>query len=302
MKKIAIIFAILCTGITSRAQNEYFQHNPEWTVLEAWSQTYPCVSYDTVTFYINGDTMINAEMYKKLYARGTCQNVWWSSNPNFSCPMAPFNYPYTGYTGALRSAGTVVYYIHHGYLSEDTLYDFDLQVGSHVPHSDWTTQDTSVTISHIDSVYTPYGYRKKFHLSTDTSTFLMEGAASSYGLYHYCSPMMDFSSWLMCYSLNDTAWWPQQGPDCNAILLGDRELSIPEITLQLVPNPATDYVDILLTNAHLQSVMVYDVFGKVVKRQAGESKMFVGDLVPGIYFVQVRDDAGLYNGQLIIVE
>jgi len=298
MKKFILTVTISCAAITSRAQNEYFQHNPEWTVLEAWSQSYPCVSYDTVTFYLNGDTLINSLTYKKLYARGTCQNVWWSSNPNFSCSLTPFNYPYTGYTGALRSAGTVVYFIHDGFTSEDTLYDFNLQVGSHVPHSNWTTQDTSVTIASIDSVYTPYGYLKKFNLSS--TGYLMEGASSYYGLYHYVGPMMDFSSWLMCYSLNDTAWWPQQGPNCDAILLAEHELPVPEISLKLVPNPATDYVEVMLTGATLQSVVVYDVFGKVVKQQGDEPKLFVGDLTPGIYFVHVSGETSVSGSQLII--
>jgi hypothetical protein len=299
MKKL-IIIALLLSGVAGKAQNEYFQHNPQWTVMEAWSQTYPCVSFDTVTFYINGDTIINSLTYKKLFAQGTCRNIWYSNNPNMGCSLTPFNYPYAGYTGALRSAGTVVYFVHDGFTGEDTLFDFNLQVGSHVPHSDWTTQDTSVTITSIDSVYTPYGYLKKFHLSTDTSKFLMEGAASSYGLYHFCAPMMDFASYLMCYSLNDTMWWPQQGPDCAAILLNDGNRISAQPSLQLIPNPANDYVNVVLRNAHIETVMVYDVFGKAVKQQSGDAKLFVGDLKPGIYFVRVSDGTAVTSSQLVI--
>lgn len=300
MKKFILACALVVACESIQAQNEYFQHNPEWTVMEIWSQTYPCVAYDTVTFYLNGDTLINALTYKKVYARGTCRNMWWSPNPNMSCSLTPYNYPWAGYKGAVRSAGTQVFYVQENTPQEGLLYDFNLQVGSNLPLSPWTTMDTTVTVAFIDSVYTPYGYLRKFHFSTDTSRFVMEGAMSSFGFYHYCDLMMDFSSYSMCYTLNDTAWWPQQGPDCDAILLSTPGLSPQNVSLQLVPNPATDYVDITLTGSLLQSVAVYDVFGKVVKQQEGDSKLYVGDLTPGIYMLHVTDGTSFSSSQLIV--
>lgn len=299
MKKLVLAIIITTSSGQLSSQNEYFQHNPEWTVMEIRSQFYPCVEYDTATFYLNGDTIINTLTYKKLFARGTSRNMWWSPNPNMSCSLAPYNYPGSGYQGALRSVNTQVFYIQPTTTQEGLLYDFNLQVGSNLPFSVWTTTDSTVTVAAIDSVYTPYGYLKKFHFSTDTSQFVMEGALSSFGLYHYCDIMLDFTSYTMCYTLNDTAWWPVQGPNCNAVLLNAGEQTLNASSLQLIPNPATEFVEVQLTNAVVDGVELYDVRGQLAKSQT-TTRINTAELAPGIYFVRVQSGRKVFTGKLII--
>jgi hypothetical protein len=300
MKKLLLLFLVAFAAQNASAQNEYFQHNPEWTVMEVRSQYYPCVEYDTVTFYLNGDTMINSLLYKKLYARGTSRNQWWSTNPNMGCSLAPYNYPYSGYNGAIRSAGTQVLYIQASSSQDVLLYDYNLQVGDTFPYSPMTTMNPGVTVAFIDSLYTPHGYLKQFHFSTDTSKFIMEGGLSSYGLYHYCDVMLDFASYSMCYTLNDTAWWPVPGPNCDAILLDADAQPLPAFSFALFPNPAHDYVTVNLTGAVLDVVTVYNVFGEVVKTQTRDTQLYVGDLAPGIYFLQVSTRNGVLTDRLIV--
>lgn len=299
MKKLLLVFFLAVFGQRIAAQNEYLQHNPEWTVMEIYSQSYPCVSYDTVTFFLNGDTLINSITYKKLYSRGTCRNIWYSNNPNMGCSLAPYNYPYSGYMGALRSAGTQMFYMMANSNQEGLIFDYDLQVGDNFHYGQMTTEDTTITVAFIDSVYTPYGYLKKFHFSTDTAQFIMEGGLTSYGLYHYCSVMLDFASYSMCYTLNDTAWWPAQGPNCDAILLSGNTIEHPALSLQLIPNPASDYVQVNLSGAPFQMLRVYNVFGAVVLTQE-ESQLYVGNLPSGIYFVKVFDGTMEYTRELIV--
>lgn len=299
MKKHLLLFLFAFTFQYVTAQNEYFQHNPEWTVMEIRSQSYPCVEYDTATFYLNGDTLINSLTYKKLFVRGTSRNQWWSPNPNMSCSYTPYNYPWSGYTGAIRSSGTSVFYIEDFTTQEVLLFDYNLQVGDSFAYSPMTILDSTETVSFIDSLYTSYGYLKKYHFTSDTSKFIMEGGLSSYGLYHYCNVMLDFASYSMCYTLNDTAWWPIQGPNCDAILLNTTATERPALSLQLVPNPASDYVQVNLSGAPFQMLRVYNVFGEVVLTQE-ESQLYVGNLPSGIYFVKVSDGTTEYTRELIV--
>lgn len=301
MKKLLLALLITAASGKISAQNEYFQHNPEWTVMEMWSMTYPCVAYDTVTFYLNGDTLINSLTYKKLHSRGTCRNTWFSPNPNMSCSLTPYNYPYTGYMGAIRSAGTQIFYIPENQSQEGMLYDYNLQLGDTVPYCAMTTPDPNVTIVSIDSTYTPYGYLKRFYLSSDPNQFIMEGAMSSYGLYHYCGVMMDFASYSMCYTLNDTAWWPAQGPNCDAILLSTSNVPNQNISVQLVPNPASEYMEVIASGFSVESITVYDVFGRAVKQEQESTKIAVGDLPSGVYTCVITAGQMRIN-RLLIVE
>jgi hypothetical protein len=298
MKKLLPVLIFAAAFGTLSAQNEYFQHNPEWTVLEDHGSS-SCRTKDTVTYYLNGDTLINSITYKKIYAKGTSEMIWYGPGPNMNCPPGPFNFPNTGYTGCIRSDSLRVYYILSGFTNEDLLYDFDLAVGDTIPFSNWTTNYYNETVAFIDSQYTPYGYLKKFHLSSDTSYFIAEGAFSKNGLYHFVGITLNGTAQLLCYTLNDTAWYPQQGPNCDAVLLSAPTVMQPEIHLQLVPNPASDFVDVQLTGGSIELIEVYDALGQKVRSQVS-SRLSTTELRTGIYTVRITSGENLFVEKLLI--
>lgn len=295
MKKLLLhLFAVFSFAGAS-AQNEYLQNNPQWTVLIQRSQFYPCIENDTTNYYINGDTIINALTYKKLFAKGHIDDTWWSPNPNTSCYA---NYTYTDLVprGFLRSSGAQMYYMMYGDTSEQLLYDYNLTVGSQLPQTS-VYASTGTYVTSIDSIYTPYGYRKRFYIDGNSSEYILEGIGSRYGLVEPFGPMMDATHTLLCFGFNDTAWFPTQGPEC-AVITSNAELQA-SVQLRVVPNPASDHITVNLTGTALNSVALYNVHGQIVKQQS-TAEVYVGDLSPGIYFVRVESDAGSFTSELVI--
>ncbi len=77
-----------------------------------------------------------------------------------------------------------------------------------------------------------------------------------------------------------------RGPNTNHKAFED----LRESTLNVFPNPATDYMQIT-ENEIVGKVNVYDLIGKKVKsfsHRSGE-KYFIGDLRKGIYLIQLVD-------------
>ncbi len=77
------------------------------------------------------------------------------------------------------------------------------------------------------------------------------------------------------------------------------------IKMQLYPNPATEYLTVSVDNqASSYDLFVYDLNGKQVKslsQQNGESRLFVGDLSAGTYFLKVQQD-GNETARKFVVE
>lgn len=293
---LATIFVTLGNGLCSQT-NSYLQNNPEWVVYNGYGASYPCIEYDSVNYFLNGDTLINSLTYKRLYKCGHIIDSWQSPNPNTSCY---YNYTYCDNlpTGFLRSQGLQMYYIVYGDTSEYLLYDFNLTVGSQLPVT-YTMCCPGPSVTSIDSIYTPYGYRKRFFINNSPSEYLVEGVGSSYGLIEPFGPMVDVVHTFVCYGLNDTAWFPNQGPYCSVITgAGDEVNKNP--ALKLFPNPASDFAEVLLNNSLPVSIVLYNTFGQVIKTENNDSNLYVGDLAPGIYFVRVSDEKMIYTQELIV--
>ncbi len=298
MKKLLLAILVSLSVGKISAQNEYLQNNPEWTVLRGDGFSFPCISYDSAHYYLNGDTVYNSNQYKVLWKCGHVWSSWQSPNPNMSCY---FNYTYcdTIPTGLIRSQGKEMYFIYWNDTTEGLLHDFDLSIGDTVPQTMTYCCGGGDVITAIDSIYTPYGYRKTFYVNNNFQESIIEGVGSAYGLLEPYGPQLDQVYQLICYGLNDSAWYPSQGPYCDVMTVGPTTVQ-QEISLQLVPNPASEYVEVSASGFPVESITVYDVFGKVVKQQAGESKLFVGDLTPGIYMLRVSDGTSFSSSQLIV--
>jgi len=282
MKKLytSAIIILIAVGKIS-AQNEYLQHNPQWVVINGNGVFYPCISYDSTHYFLNGDSIINSLTYKQLWKCGHTWYSWQSPNPNPGCG-GQMTYCDTVATGFLRSQGLQMYYIPSGDTTEQLLYDFNLNVGDSLPVTYTYCCPGGETVTAIDSIYTPYGYRKRFSVNNNIQYCLVEGIGSFYGLIEPWGPQLDVSHNLYCYGLNDTAWYPGQGPACD-VMTSILPKVQNEITLELVPNPAGENVEFIANGISIESITVYDVFGRVVKQEETNTKIFVGDLPAGVY-------------------
>ena len=188
--------------------------------------------------------------------------------------------------------------------NEYLLYDFNLQVGDTLPITYNNPQNT-VYVSGIDSVYTPYGYLKRFSLSGNNSAqYLIEAIGSSAGLIEPIGVILECGYSLGCYSLNDTAYYPSQGPGCN--LTVGLPLQNPKVNVTIFPNPFSSEIslksELPLKNG---SVILSNLPGQIVFRRDNlngkEFSFNAGDLSPGVYLLRlVQDGEQLYSEKLIL--
>lgn len=297
MKQSLLLLSFITSSAVSFAQtNTYLQNNPQWVVLNSNGVNYPCIIYDSINYYLNGDSLINSLQYKQLFKCGSAWSSWQSPQPNTNCNL---NYAYcdTVPVGFLRSQGLQMYFIPNGDTSEQLLYNFNLTIGSQLPQTYTYCCPAAEIVTSIDSIYTPYGYRKRFFINNG-SEYLVEGIGSWYGLIEPWGPQLDQANQLLCYGLNDTAWFPNQGPYCSVIT--GISTSTPEKTsMELYPNPASQNVNVEITGNQLQALEIYDVLGQLVKQQA-ETNIAVEELPAGVYIVRGYFSDMIITRQLII--
>jgi hypothetical protein len=296
MKKLLLAIFIFLSLAKISAQNEYLQNNPQWTVMHVFSPNYPCIEYDSVKYYLNGDSIINSLVYKQLWKCGHISYSWQSPQPNPGC-NGNYTYCDTIAKGFVRSQGLQMYYIPLGDTAEQLLHDFNLTIGSQLPITYTYCCPAIETVSSIDSIYTPYGYRKRFWINNGND-YVVEGIGSAYGLIEPWGPQLDQAYSLVCYGLNDTAYFPSQGPYCDVITTIPMQTQ-QESSLQLVPNPATDYVDVQLSGMSIDLIEVFDARGQKVKSQR-ERRINTTGLSEGIYFVRVISGENLLIEKLLV--
>lgn len=81
--------------------------------------------------------------------------------------------------------------------------------------------------------------------------------------------------------------------------------SAERVKMQLYPNPASEYLTVSVEKqSESYDISVYDLNGKLVKQQMrlmGQSRLYVGDLSAGAYFLKVRQ-AGNETARKFVVE
>lgn len=303
--KYLIFIFIFFTGSSFSQVNSYFQNNPQWQIKMNVYSGYDCsgnqFSYNYIT---NGDTIINANVYKKIYKKGITTSI------GGFCQTVSIT-PYINATPSfyLRSLGKKMFLFNPGDSDEQLLYDFGLFVGDTLPAT-YTYQpgdpNYSLIVTAIDSIYTPYGYRKRFILSGGGNDTLFEGIGSTGGLVEYVTQVfLSGDHHLVCYSLNDVSYVPSIGSSCN---LG---VGIPylrkEKPLLVSPNPFSDKTT-LQFNHEIQeaSFKVFNVHGTEVENIVFSGTYITferGKLNSGLYYYRIEvDKENVLTGKLIIID
>ncbi len=286
--------------------NEYFLNNPVWKVSSSCQVGLPCVRYDEYNYYVNGDTLINGFTYVKVFKKGTYNFNWFSSPPAPPTCVGYFSYINIVPDFYLRSDNKEMYILFDGNPSETLLYDFDLSVGDTLPVT-YNSLSNNVVVTGIDSLYTPYGYRKRFAISGPNtwSTELLEGIGHNLGLIETMDGVLECGWNLECYSLNDTAWYPATGPTCNMnVGLVENIVLNP---VKVFPNPMNDRtVFTWNTNWNDVSLTVFNSAGIVVEEVSvinnGNYELLRGSLMQSVYFYQLQNSIGILGrGKLVVI-
>lgn len=220
----------------------------------------PCLETHNYIYYLNGDSLIGDVEYKKIYERHETAYNWMAPPPHQNCDGTSF---YNILRTLLRQDGKQLYI--HEYGTEYLLYDFDLAVGDTLPIT-WNMHTDGVYITAIDSIFMGDHYRKVFYLNDvwGTADFIIEGIGSNYGLLEeFPAPPLNYPSRLLCFTLNDTTYFPGYGEDCD--LTVNTPLHAMDAQLRVYPNPVKDKLRIdHQADADIWQAIVYDCNGRAL--------------------------------------
>ena len=282
------------------AQNEYFQNNPIWKSYSSCAWNFPCITNENYNYFLTGDTTINATLYKKVCKKGTDTYFWGDPNPPPPSCNGSIIYSFINTIPSfyLRSAGTQMFIYPTGG-PEYLLYDFNLAIGDSLPLT-WNNFDSTVTVTAMDSFFTPSGYRKRFTLTGNTwAQYLLEGVGSSRGLIEPLQVPFECGYQLDCYGQNNSAYYPAPGPTCD-LMVGEKE-EFDGLTFDVYPNPFMDELNVSSFRSQVQ-VTIYNIVGELILTGTGDGnnlKLETFNLKPGIYLIQVRSEAGVITKKII---
>lgn len=289
--RIACVLILLSGFIVSAQPNVYFEHNPFWQVSKVCAVPYPCIRNEFVNYLVGSDTTISGMVYKKIFENS--QGYFsWQSPPPAAC-SGTFSSIDSLPSYYMRSADKKMFMRLPADTGEMLLYDFNLSVGQALPIT-YNNFSSDILVTAIDSIYTPYGYRKKFQLNGFASAqYLIEGMGSSNGLIEYIPLMLECGYNLLCFSYNDTSYYPSSGIACNLMVGQLEEEEAPQF--EVSPNPfsghTTLYAPYHLRNA---SLSIWNGQGQLVHEQhqinGNRCEVQGSDLVPGIYLVKLMDE------------
>lgn len=275
--------------LTSSAQVDYFANNPEWNQASACTFD-GCVDYRDFVYYINGDSTINTQTYKKFYKRG--QSVMTDG------PTGPACGPYSTYDNLVHLVRQDGYQVYLWNGTNDTLlYDFDVAVGDTFPEA-YNVCDRYIVLDSIEMVtFGGQQRRKLFFTETTTGSFsnMIEGIGWPGGFFEPICEEPNCGYQFNCFRLN------------GQILLGTNcffEANIGEEKvaefLNISPNPVRGKLRFEIPEGRvLEKIYIYNASGNLLRTDAynaltGKGVCETRELAPGTYilrfnFEQSRD-------------
>jgi len=209
-------------------------------------------------YYLNGDSVISDVEYKKVYEIREIEYRWMAPPPHDNCDGTIL---INDFRALLRQDGKKIFLNENG--TEHLLYDFDLAIVETLPLT-WNMLTGGIYVTGIDSILMGDHYRKVFHLNEvwEMENFLIEGVGSNLGLLEeFPVPLLNYPSNLLCFTLNDTTWFPGFGEDCD--LTVNTPLPENDFQLNFSPNPVKDKLRIDHHEVSaIQQVFVYDCCGR----------------------------------------
>ena len=299
---LLIITFLLITQFNLCHCQTYLDNNPLWRVISECAVNEPgCLSHNDYNYYINGDTVIDSHYYKKLYMFGYGYYTWNSPPPvPFNCQgsfiissnVAPFKF--------IRDTLGIIYL--YG-IPEQCIYDFNLSVGDTLP---LCYGNSDQTILSIDSILVDGNFRKQFHLSSQSggqSQVIVEGIGHEHGFLEGLPPLLECANNLVCYSVNDTAYFPVGHLSCQS------PNSINNLTqndLLIYPFPARDHFYIESNGIIIKNLLIFDMLGKAIEMPDVQNirsgaRINLPNLTDGYYLLSIVTNNGRVVKPLTII-
>lgn len=313
MRKTLIILLLISS--TSSFAQTYF---PFPDSVGVWKQStemneMTSSSYIYYALFLKGDTLINSNIYKKIF---------YSQDPNY---LDSVNSPYYG---ALREENKRIYFYPDSSFANNynfcftnsfplpsinyelLLYDFNANIGDTIvyPHLD----SLKMAIISVDSVLIQSNYRKKYNYyliqSNSSSQCNPWGAGYNYvegigditsGLFSLYKYYFENAEHLNCFEDDEVSY--SNVSDCMTV--GINMIRTDEL-FELYPNPASNKLFIELEYPTRTKVLVYNISGKEVYSSfinQTKSIIDVSSFKSGLYLVKFIDEHGISKSKLISI-
>ncbi len=292
IRSVIILWLLLSTVSSLHSQSAGdIDTLSQWRVDSQLANSYGVV-YDHFKYFIDGDTVIGATEYYKVYKSGYSYEYEFSSHDT-----SEYYFYERKYSGVLREGGNRWYTTY--YPDEDVLlYDFTMNIGD-------SLYGGQITVVDIDTVMVDGEPKKRFHLLGagfgGLGEHIIEDVGATTGLFE---PLLFFenTSILYCYAVDYVPLWIHSGYfDCDLSVNIKENVSNGSITCY--PNPFTTTTTIeyeLIEPSHVQ-LTIYNAIGEVVYK-AEDRIMAVGKhsftwsgdrLSQGLYYVVLRSEDGV---------
>ncbi|MCK9452407.1 MAG: T9SS type A sorting domain-containing protein [Bacteroidales bacterium] len=268
-----------------------------------WSEVYSNIQpfqIDTYQYGISGDTLINSQLYRKIYR--LYDTIY---------PVVPGSY-----CGAIRedsskrifSIGCDCVYPGSPFDEEVLLYDFSKAVGDTIfVGVEGIGPLGYMIIDSIGSVLIDGNYRKTFHFtswnrgrkvnSNWIEDYWIEGIGSTRSLF---SPLQyvttGYGKWeLICFNQeNEVKYLNPKYNSCFPLLTGANSINMQNEAVKIYPHPVTSISVIELmssTGSYFQHIAIYNVLGQQVNAMniTAKTKVFINraDFKPGLYIYRL---------------
>lgn len=260
------------------------QEGAKWNILASyWFEG----TKATFTIKVEGDTIVDNMMYKKIYQSSDSLNLNWVETNDL-----------------IREDLTKKVYLKRGDSEEEVLYDFNLMEGDTFV----TSQSCELIVVEIDNIQIENGeLRKRMKMSSQSTvvdtiydtTYWIEGIGSLAGLlrhpWFHCSTDHEYG--LLCYYYNSELAY-QTGSPLGCFFTTNVEEIGKSNEIKIYPNPVSDILTIKTENdLRIDEVNIYSPLGVLVSsidRHSISNGINLSSYPHGVYYVLIT----LENGQL----
>lgn len=288
MKAVFTVLFLVFFGSAIAQIPDYLGNNPQWRQDWWFGYNYPCLEIHNYIYYLNGDSIVDNLAYKKVFRKGKEEHSWNAPPPSYNCEGTM----YYNYFSTLIRQDNLKMYVRDFDGIEYLLYNFDLHIADTLPVTYNYPFSEPILVTGIDSIPVGNSYRKIFHLASDywSDHILIEGIGFESGLLDYF-PDYEFPTRLLCFTQNDTTWYPAYGDYCD--LTVDIQALESDKVIQFYPNPVVYELIIELPSPlGIDQVIAYDVFGNkmhmdFVQADTGQLKVDFSAIKKGLYFLKL---------------
>lgn len=277
MKKLLLIF-LIAISLNSFSQTSNYIPFPtsqgDWTYR--YFGDYGELTNEYYYFQLNGDTIINDSIYKKIYGENYFDEDWLDD----------------GYLGAIREQSKVIYFIPDTSSTELVLYNFNLNIGDTIihPFGGASCYDDTVYVYEIDSVLISNNYHKR--ISFEDGPAWIEGIGSiAYLLHPFEFLCVSGNLNLQCMMNDNQILWGESNSLC---FVSVDEIEIPESDLSIYPNPSNSIFTINHKSGLIDQIFVSDNAGRIIIKMSdlNQHQVRIDKLPSGSYIVRIIDDRG----------